>query len=377
MPMNFDSNISNDQIIKVIGVGGAGNNAVNRMVEAGIQGVDFITVNTDIKALEKSLAPDKIVIGEKVTRGRGAGANPEIGAKAAEENLDDIKKALTGADMLFITSGMGGGTGTGAAPIVAKLAKEMGILTVGIVTKPFAFEGSRRMKQAEIGIDNLKENVDSLIVIPNERLKFVAEKKLTMINAFEIADDVLRQGVQSISELIKVVGHINLDFADVVTIMSNAGLAHMGVGTGKGQEKAEIAAKTAISSPLLETSITGAKGIIINFTVSPDMGLEEVDLAANIISSEANPDANIIWGVAFDKNMDDEMKITVIATGFDAEVNDPAATVSTARTQNSGYAAARAASAPAAAAAPVEEKPTAKPDEDVLDAYDAIFGRRK
>ncbi len=375
MPMNFDSNISNDQIIKVIGVGGAGNNAVNRMVEAGIQGVDFITVNTDIKALEKSLAPDKIVIGEKVTRGRGAGANPEIGAKAAEENLDDIKKALTGADMLFITSGMGGGTGTGAAPIVAKLAKEMGILTVGIVTKPFAFEGTRRMKQAELGIDNLKENVDSLIVIPNERLKFVAEKKLTMINAFEIADDVLRQGVQSISELIKVVGHINLDFADVVTIMSNAGLAHMGVGTGKGQEKAEVAAKTAISSPLLETSITGAKGIIINFTVSPDMGLEEVDLAANIISSEANPDANIIWGVAFDKNMDDEMKITVIATGFDAEDN-AAAPVSAARTQNAGYNAARGAAAPAAAA-PAEEKPAAKPEEDVLDAYSAIFGRRK
>lgn len=374
MPMNFDSNISNDQIIKVIGVGGAGNNAVNRMVEAGIQGVDFITVNTDIKALEKSLAPDKIVIGEKVTRGRGAGANPEIGAKAAEENLDDIKKALTGADMLFITSGMGGGTGTGAAPIVAKLAKEMGILTVGIVTKPFAFEGTRRMKQAELGIDNLKENVDSLIVIPNERLKFVAEKKLTMINAFEIADDVLRQGVQSISELIKVVGHINLDFADVVTIMSNAGLAHMGVGTGKGQEKAEVAAKTAISSPLLETSITGAKGIIINFTVSPDMGLEEVDLAANIISSEANPDANIIWGVAFDKNMDDEMKITVIATGFDAEDN-AAASVSAARTQNAGYNAARGAAAPAAASA--EEKPAAKPEEDVLDAYSAIFGRRK
>lgn len=376
MPMNFDSNISNDQIIKVIGVGGAGNNAVNRMVEAGIQGVDFITVNTDIKALEKSLAPDKIVIGEKVTRGRGAGANPEIGAKAAEENLDDIKKALTGADMLFITSGMGGGTGTGAAPIVAKLAKEMGILTVGIVTKPFAFEGTRRMKQAELGIDNLKENVDSLIVIPNERLKFVAEKKLTMINAFEIADDVLRQGVQSISELIKVVGHINLDFADVVTIMSNAGLAHMGVGTGKGQEKAEIAAKTAISSPLLETSITGAKGIIINFTVSPDMGLEEVDLAANIISSEANPDANIIWGVAFDKNMDDEMKITVIATGFDAEDN-AAASVSAARTQNAGYNAARGTAAPAATAAPAEEKPAAKPEEDVLDAYSAIFGRRK
>lgn len=376
MPMNFDSNISNDQIIKVIGVGGAGNNAVNRMVEAGIQGVDFITVNTDIKALEKSLAPDKIVIGEKVTRGRGAGANPEVGAKAAEENLDDIKKALTGADMLFITSGMGGGTGTGAAPIVAKVAKEMGILTVGIVTKPFAFEGSRRMKQAELGIDSLKENVDSLIVIPNERLKFVAEKKLTMMNAFEIADDVLRQGVQSISELIKVVGHINLDFADVVTIMSNAGLAHMGVGSGKGQEKAEIAAKTAISSPLLETSITGAKGIIINFTVSPDMGLEEVDLAANIISSEANPDANIIWGVAFDKNMDDEMKITVIATGFDSENPDPASTASTGRMQsgmNGGFSSART----VAPAPEATEKAAPKQEEDVLDVYSSIFGRRK
>ena len=366
MPMDFDSNISNDQIIKVIGVGGAGNNAVNRMLEASVQGVDFITVNTDIKALEKSLAPEKIVIGEKVTRGRGAGANPEVGAKAAEENLDDIKKALTGADMLFITSGMGGGTGTGAAPIVAKLAREMGILTVGIVTKPFAFEGSRRMKQAEIGIENLKEHVDSLIVIPNERLKLVAEKKLTMMNAFEIADDVLRQGVQSISELIKVVGHINLDFADVVTIMSNAGLAHMGVGSGKGSDKAEVAAKTAISSPLLETSITGAKGIIINFTVSPDMGLDEVDLAANIIASEANPDANIIWGVAFDKNMDDEMRITVIATGFDSDETVPAEptyqTMNTTRTT-------------VAAQAPAKEAP--KADDDVLDAYSSIFGRRK
>jgi cell division protein FtsZ len=371
MPMDFDSNISNDQIIKVIGVGGAGNNAVNRMVEAGIQGVDFIAVNTDIKALEKSLAPDKIVIGEKVTRGRGAGANPEVGAKAAEENLDDIKKALTGADMLFITSGMGGGTGTGATPIVAKLAKEMGILTVGIVTKPFAFEGSLRMKQAETGIDNLKENVDSLIVIPNERLKFVAEKKLTMMNAFEIADDVLRQGVQSISELIKIVGHINLDFADVVTIMSNAGLAHMGVGSGKGQEKAEIAAKTAISSPLLETSITGAKGIIINFTVSPDMGLEEVDLAANIIASEANPDANIIWGVAFDKNMDDEMRITVIATGFDAGVAETSSrSMSSSTIQNSF-------SRNTAPAAADENKSNARSEDDVLDAYSSIFGRRK
>ena len=247
----------------------------------------------------------------------------------------------------------------------------MGILTVGIVTKPFAFEGSRRMKQAEVGIDNLKENVDSLIVIPNERLKFVAEKKLTMMNAFEIADDVLRQGVQSISELIKIVGHINLDFADVVTIMSNAGLAHMGVGSGKGQEKAEIAAKTAISSPLLETSITGAKGIIINFTVSPDMGLEEVDLAANIIASEANPDANIIWGVAFDKNMDDEMRITVIATGFDAGVAETTSrSMSSSPIQNSF-------SRNTAPAAADENKSNARSEDDVLDAYSSIFGRRK
>lgn len=365
MPMEFDSSISNEQIIKVIGVGGGGNNAVNRMVEAGIKGVDFITVNTDIMALEKSLAPEKIVIGQKVTRGRGAGSNPEVGAKSAEENLDDIKKALTGADMLFVTAGMGGGTGTGAAPVVAKLAREMGILTVGIVTKPFAFEGNLKMKRAEIGIDNLKENVDSLIVIPNERLKFVAEKKLTMESAFQIADDVLRQGVQSISELIKIVGHINLDFADVVTIMSNAGLAHMGVGSGKGQEKAEIAAKTAISSPLLETSITGAKGIIINFTVSPDMGLDEVDLAANIIAGEANPDANIIWGVAFDKNMDDEMKITVIATGFDSDMADTAAK-QTAIPQASF-----------SRAQVVAPEADAVSGDDMLDAYSAIFGKRK
>lgn len=371
MSMDFDANISNDQIIKVIGVGGAGNNAVNRMVEAGIQNVDFITVNTDIKALEKSLAPDKIIIGEKITRGRGAGANPEVGAKAAEENLDDIKKALTGADMLFITSGMGGGTGTGAAPIIAKLAKEMGILTVGIVTKPFAFEGSRRMKQAELGIDNLKESVDSLIVIPNERLKFIDGKKLTMMNAFGIADDVLRQGVQSISELITETGYINLDFSDVVTIMSDAGLAHMGIGSGKGQDKAEVAAKNAISSPLLETSITGAKGIIVNFTVSPDMGLEEVDLAANIITSEAKPGANIIWGVAFDKEMDDEMRITVIATGFDSEEENAAASSDTGRgfIPNAG--------AGASAAVENNETANAKSEDDVLDAYSSIFGRRK
>ncbi len=318
MPFEMDTEVIADQSIKVIGIGGAGNNAVNRMISSNIKGVDFIAVNTDKQALCQSLTAEKIIIGEKITKGRGAGANPDVGQRAAEENLDEISKALEGTDMLFITSGMGGGTGTGAAPVVAKLAREMGILTVGIVTKPFAFEGKRRMEQAERGIDNLKDYVDSLIVIPNERLKFVTETRITMFNAFEIADDVLRQGVQSISELIKVTGFINLDFADVTAIMSNAGLAHMGVGYGKGKDKAEIASKTAISSPLLETSITGAKGIIINFTVSPDMGLEEVDYASNLIASEANPDANIIFGVAFDKNFEDEMRVTVIATGFDA-----------------------------------------------------------
>jgi len=319
MPMDFDSNISNDQIIKVIGVGGAGNNAVNRMVEAGIQGVDFITVNTDIKALEKSLAPDKIVIGEKVTKGRGAGANPEVGAKAAEENIDDIKKALTGADMLFITSGMGGGTGTGAAPIVAKLAKDMGILTVAVVTKPFSFEGKKRMEQAENGISALSEFVDSLIVIPNERLRLVSETRITLMNAFEIADGVLSRGVQSISELITCTGIVNLDFADVTAIMSNAGLAHMGVGSGKGKDKAEQAAKAAISSPLLETSITGARGIIISITGSPDIGFEEVEIASQMISDEAHPDANIIWGANLDPALEDEMRVTVVATGFDTD----------------------------------------------------------
>lgn len=317
MTFEHDETYDSGVCIKVIGVGGGGNNAVNRMISANIRGVEFISINTDRQVLKNSSAPNQIVIGEKITKGHGAGANPEIGARAAEENLDDIKGALSGADMVFITTGMGGGTGTGAAPIVARAAKEMDILTVGIVTKPFAFEGKKRMEAAEVGIANLSEFVDALVVIPNERLKQVSDTRITLFNAFEIADDVLRRGVQSISELINVPGFINLDFADVTSIMSNAGYAHMGVGAATGKDKAELAAKAAISSPLLETSIEGAKGILISITASPDVGLEDVDLASSMISSEANPDATVIWGVAFDEELEDEMKITIIATGFE------------------------------------------------------------
>ena len=319
MTFDYDENFDLGAVIKVIGVGGGGNNAVNHMVEMDVKGVEFIAANTDKQALMRCAAPTKILIGEKITRGRGAGANPEVGQRAAEENIDDIKAALAGTDMVFITAGMGGGTGTGAAPAIAKVAKEMGILTVGVVTKPFAFEGRKKMIQAEAGIENLKKNVDSIIMVPNERLKFVSETRISLDNAFHIADDVLRQGVESITELINAPAVINLDFNDVCTTMKDAGLAHMGIGEGQGKDKAEIAAKAAISSPLLETSITGARGIIINITASPDIGLEEVDLAANLITKEANPDANIIWGAAFDKSLEDEMKVTVIATGFDSD----------------------------------------------------------
>ena len=319
MTYDYDTGFDSGAVIKVIGVGGGGNNAVNRMVENDVKGVEFIAVNTDKQALLRCAAPTKILIGEKVTKGRGAGANPEVGLRAAEENIDDIKAALADTDMVFITAGMGGGTGTGAAPAIAKVAKEMGILTIGVVTKPFAFEGPKKMVQAEAGIENLRKCVDSIIMIPNERLKFVSETRITLANAFQIADDVLRQGVQSITELINVSSFINLDFNDVGTVMREAGLTHMGVGMGQGKDKAELAAKAAISSPLLETSITGARGIIINITASPDIGLEEVEYAANLISKEANPEANIIWGAAFDTSLEDEMKVTVVATGFEAE----------------------------------------------------------
>lgn len=317
MAFEFDDNFDSGVNIKVIGVGGGGNNAVNRMITTNIRGVEFIAINTDKQALVNSSATNKISIGEKITKGHGAGANPEIGARAAEESIEDIKKAIAGADMVFITTGMGGGTGTGAAPIVAKAAKDMGILTIGVVTKPFAFEGRRRMMQAENGIKNLIDSVDSLVIIPNERLKQVSDTRITLMNAFEVADDVLRRAVQSISELINVPGIVNLDFADVTSIMQDAGYAHMGVGDAKGKDKAELAAKAAISSPLLETSIAGARGILVAITASPDIGLEEVDLASNMVANEAHPDANIIWGAAFDPSLEDEMRVTVIATGFD------------------------------------------------------------
>ena len=308
----YDSGVK----IKVIGVGGGGGNAVNRMLDSNIRGVEFITVNCDRQALMKSNAKTKVIIGERITNGHGAGSKPEIGKQAAEENLEDLKQILTGAHMVFITSGMGGGTGTGAAPVVAKLAKDMGVLTIGIVTKPFAFEGPKRMRQAEAGIEALSPFVDSLIVIPNERLKQISENKITLFNAFVYADDVLRHGVQSISDLISSHGIVNLDFADVCSVMKEAGYAHMGVGEGKGKDKAEVAAKMAVTSPLLETAISGATGILINITASPDISLDEVEAASALVSNEAHPEATIIWGLAFDERLDDTIKVTVIATGF-------------------------------------------------------------
>ena len=317
--MAFGLDMGPDSVvnIKVVGVGGGGHNVVNRMVKTGTKGVDFIAVNTDKQALAVSSATYKIQIGEKLTNGQGAGSDPEVGRKSAEENRTQISKALEDADMVFITAGMGGGTGTGAAPIVADIAKELGVLTVGVVTKPFRFEGMRRMKQAEGGITELRNKVDSLVIIPNERLKLATDQKITMVNAFEIADDVLQQAVQSISDLIKNTGFINLDFADVSAVMKDAGRAHMGVGRAAGKNKAEEAARMAISSPLLETSINGAKGVLINVTGSMDIGLEEVETAANLVQEAAHPEANIIFGAAFDDTLEDELRVTVIATGFD------------------------------------------------------------
>ncbi|MEE1057095.1 MAG: cell division protein FtsZ [Acutalibacteraceae bacterium] len=306
----------NIPVIKVIGVGGGGGNAVNRMVKMGVRSVEFIAVNTDDHVLQFSSASQKIQIGEKITHGKGAGSKPEVGREAAEENREEIQSVLKDTDMVFITAGMGGGTGTGAAPVVAEIAQEMGILTVAIVTKPFAFEGKKRMEQAEQGIARLREHVDSLIIVPNERLKFASEQRITLKNAFDIADDVLRQGVQSISDLILIPGLVNLDFADVTSIMKEAGYAHMGIGFATGKEKAEEAARMAITSPLLETSIDGAKGVIVNITASADIGLDEISLASSMITDQADADANIIWGAVLDENMEDEMSVTVIATGF-------------------------------------------------------------
>ena len=325
MAFILDEEMQNITNIKVIGVGGGGGNAVNRMVAAGLQGVEFVAMNTDQQALLNSRATQKVQLGAKLTKGRGAGADPEIGQRAAEESKDEIASALKGAQMAFITAGMGGGTGTGAAPVVAEVAHDLGILTVGIVTKPFAFEGRRKMNLAEQGIAALLMHVDGLIVIPNERLKLISQEKITLMNAFEAADNVLRQGVESISSLINIPAFINLDFADVRSIMKDAGYAHMGVGSAKGAGKAENAAKAAISSPLLETSIAGARGVIINITSSPDIGLEEVEQASSLITQSAHPDANIIWGTAFDENLSDEMHVTVVATGFENAPNGASA----------------------------------------------------
>ncbi len=323
MAFEVSNELENVVQIKVVGVGGGGGNAVNRMVDAGVRGVEFIAINTDKAALYQSKANQKIQIGTKTAGGMGAGANPDKGKAAAEESRDEIAEAIRTADMIFITAGMGGGTGTGAAPIVAQIAREMGILTVGIVTKPFPFEGKKRMQQAEAGIAALREHVDSLLVIPNERLKLVSEEKITFKNAFDIADDVLRQGVQSISELINVTALVNLDFADVKAIMADAGYAHMGVGVATGKDKAEIAARAAITSPLIETSMDNASGVIISITGSPDIGLEEVELASSIISEMAHIDATIIWGAQLDDTLDDTLRVTVVATGLGNDKKSP------------------------------------------------------
>ena len=390
----MDENVTT---IKVIGVGGGGGNAVNRMVSDGLQGVEFIAMNTDQQALAKNHATVKVQLGSKLTKGRGAGADPEIGQRAAEESKDEIANALKGSQMVFITAGMGGGTGTGAAPVVAEVAHDLGILTVGIVTKPFSFEGKRKMGLAEQGIANLLMHVDSLIVIPNERLKMISQEKITLMNAFQAADNVLRQGVESISALINVPAFINLDFADVRSIMKDAGYAHMGVGSAKGAGKAENAAKAAISSPLLETSIAGAHGVIINITSSPDIGLEDVETAAGLITQSAHPDANIIWGTAFDENLSDEMRVTVVATGFynksasdlrnsinnamggaqsvpSAVFSSDTGSAATAAAPAAPAAPAAAPAAPAAAAKPVEEESS---DNRYYDELLAILNKRK
>lgn len=303
--------------IKVIGVGGGGNNAVNRMVDMGLQGIEFIGVNTDKQALIGSKSNIKVQVGEKLTKGLGAGADPEVGQKAAEESKEEIAQYLKGADMVFITAGMGGGTGTGAAPVVAEIAKSMNILTVAVVTKPFNFEGMKRKRNAEEGIERLSQNVDTLVTIPNERLLQVAEKKTTFKQAFKLADDILRQGVQGVSDLITIAGFVNLDFADVKTIMKDAGLAHMGIGEASGENKAQEAARQAIQSPLLETSINGAKRVLLNITGGEDLTLFDIQDAAELIKESVDPDANIIFGSVIDEGMEDKIKITVIATGFE------------------------------------------------------------
>ena len=320
--LEFDMDQDEFAKIKVVGVGGGGNNAVNRMIDAGVKGVEFLVFNTDKQALKNSLAETKVQLGEKITKGLGAGANPEVGEQAAEESIDEIREALEGADMVFITAGMGGGTGTGAAPVIADVAKELGLLTVGVVTKPFTFEGRKRAKSAESGINALKGKVDTLVIIPNDRLLSIADKKTSFSQAFEMADDILKQGIQGISDLISVPNLINLDFADVKTIMYDKGVAHMGIGRASGDERATEAAKLAINSPLLETSIQGAKSVLLNITAGSDLGIFEVNEAADLIRDCVSEDANIIFGAGIDESLKDGVKITVIATEFDQYKDD-------------------------------------------------------
>ena len=390
MDFRAEAGPENVVTLKVVGVGGAGNNVVNRMVKAGTQGVEFIAINTDKQALAVSNADQKLQIGEKMTHGQGAGSDPEIGKRSAEESRNNIAKCIEDADMVFITAGMGGGTGTGAAPTVAEIAREAGVLTVGVVTKPFKFEGKRRMDQANAGIKELLGRVDSLLIIPNDRLKYATDQKVTLANAFEIADDVLKQAVTSISDLIKNTGFINLDFADVTCIMKDAGFAHMGVGHAAGKGKAEDAARMAVASPLMETSINGARGVLINITGSEDMGLEDVEAAANLVQEAAHPDANIIFGATFDPSMQDEIRVTVIATGFEekpAEGEKPAeekkasaAPINPVRpaAKPAGLfsGAAEKAAAAAAVPPPLEEETETDAPEDPFDSIFKIFNTK-
>ena len=391
MDFRAEAGPENVVTLKVVGVGGAGNNVVNRMVKAGTQGVEFIAINTDKQALAVSNADQKLQIGEKMTHGQGAGSDPEVGKRSAEESRNNIAKCIEDADMVFITAGMGGGTGTGAAPTVAEIAREAGVLTVGVVTKPFKFEGKRRMDQANEGIRDLLGKVDSLLIIPNDRLKYATDQKVTLANAFEIADDVLLQAVTSISDLIKNTGFINLDFADVTCIMKDAGFAHMGVGHAAGKGKAEDAARMAVASPLMETSINGARGVLINITGSEDMGLEDVEAAANLVQEAAHPDANIIFGATFDPSMQDEIRVTVIATGFEekpAEGEQPAeekkaaaaAPINPVRpaAKPAGLfsGAAEKAAAAAAVPPPLEEETETDAPEDPFDSIFKIFNTK-
>ena len=374
MAFVMDSAVRGQDVLKVIGVGGGGNNVVNRMVSSGMQGVEFIAVNTDQQVLNVSQATQRLTIGEKLTGGKGAGANPEVGRESAKESREQIAAMLEGTDMVFVTAGMGGGTGTGAAPVVAEIAKERGILTVGVVTKPFAFEGKRRMDQAMKGIEELKEKVDALVIIPNDRLKYATDEKITFANAFAIADDVLRQAVQSISDLIKTTGLINLDFADVTAVMKDAGLAHMGVGRAAGKNKAEEATRIAINSPLLETSIEGARGIIVNITGPVDMDLDEVEAAANMVKDVAADDALFMMGAAFDETLEDEIRVTVIATGFGGVSNPVPGAAAPAKEDKPSVVPAGV--GPVVPPVPLDENGKDEPESDPFDDIFKIFNKK-